>query len=101
MRDSYLLLQDVHLVAHQDLYWNLASPLALSDPLLDSVESWSLGHIEQVDDGGAAVDILVDVLVMPLLAWHVEVHYLVLVCVIDIECRLPESWISIAFVDLP
>ena len=40
------LLEDIYLVADEDFDRDLASPLALSDPLLDPLEGGSLGHIE-------------------------------------------------------
>lgn len=41
-----LVLQKIHLVTYQNLYWDLAAPLALIDPLLDPLESGSLAHVE-------------------------------------------------------
>lgn len=85
------LLEDVDLVANENFDGYLASSLALSDPLLDSVERRPLGDVEQVDDSGATVDVLVNVLVVALLARHVEVYDLVLVGVVDVERGLQPS----------
>ena len=44
--------------------------------------------VEEEEDRGRAVAVLMDVFVVPFLAGHVEVDYFVHVRVVDIECRL-------------
>jgi hypothetical protein len=44
------LLKEVYLVSNKNFDGNLASSLALSDPLFDPLEAGSFGHIKQVDD---------------------------------------------------
>ena len=85
------ILQNVSLVADKNLDRRLTSPFALGDPLLDSLKRWSLGNVEQVNDGSGAINILMDVLVMSLLSRHVEINYLVLVGVVNVEGGLKEA----------
>ena len=51
-------------------------------------QGWPFGHVKQINDGGRSVDILVNVLMVPLLTRHVEVYNFILVCIVDVECGL-------------
>ena len=81
-------LHDINLIAYQDLDGNLACTLALCDPLFDALEGRPLRHIKEVNNRSGAIHVLVHVLVVSLLARHVEVYDFVLVGIINIKSSL-------------
>lgn len=62
--------------------------LALLNPLFHFFEALAFGDIEHKENGSRTNCVFVNVLVVALLAWHVEVYDFVLVSVIDVVGRL-------------
>jgi hypothetical protein len=76
-------LCEINHVADEDLNGHF-TPVTLIDPLFDLLEARSLGDVEHEEDSCGTINVLVNVLVVPLLAWHVEVDDLVLVSIVDV-----------------
>lgn len=93
-------LQNVNLIADEDLDRRLAGTLTLTDPLLDAFEGRPLADIKQINNGGRAVDVFVHILVVTLLAGHVEVDNLVLVGVVDVESCLSRYKFILTYLDV-
>ena len=76
-------LGQVDHVSNENFYRNVAA-VTFVDPLLDFLKTASLSDVEHVEAGRAAVDVLMDVFVMALPTWHVEIHNFVLVGIVDV-----------------
>ena len=94
------ILHDVDLVSDKDLDRRLASTFALADPLLNPFEGLSLCNVKQVDDRRRAVDVLVHILMVALLARHVEVDDLVLIGIVDVKSRLNGTLHLVTYLDV-
>ena len=81
--NGFLLSCKVDHVSNEDLDWHVALR-TLVYPLFNLLERCSLGNVEQEETGGGAIDILVNVFMVTLLAWHIEVDDLVLISIVDI-----------------
>lgn len=80
-------LSKVYHVSDQNFDRYLAL-IALLNPLLHFFEALAFGDIEHEENGSRTNGVFVDVFVMALLAWHVEVYNFVLVSVVDVVGRL-------------
>ena len=78
-------LQNVDFVTNENFDGNLTGTFALCDPLIDSFERWSFCNVKEINDGCTPIHILVDIFMMSLLAWHIEIYNFVLVGIIDVE----------------
>lgn len=76
-------MREVDHVSDKNLDGHLAF-LTLLDPLLNFFEALPFGYVEHKEYSSRADSVFVDVLMVALLAWHVEVDNFVLVCVVDI-----------------
>jgi len=80
-------LCEVYHVSDKNLDGHFAL-LTLLDPLLNFFEALALSDVEHKEDGSRADSVFVDVLVVALLAWHVEVDNFVLVSIVNVVGRL-------------
>ena len=93
-------LQDIHLIPDENFDRRLAGPFTFTDPLLDSFEGRPLTDVEQVNDRGRPIHILMDVFVVAFLAGHIEVDDLVLVGIVDVEGCLSRYNIVRTYLDV-
>ena len=73
----------VYHIADKDLDRNVTS-VTFVDPLLNFLKTAALRDVEHEEAGRAAIHVLVNVFVVSLSTWHVEVNYFVLVGVVDV-----------------